>query len=49
MNADPLLSYATWNFQSLLGHENSKTTEVYTHVTTKGFNQIQSPLDKLDK
>ncbi|MBN3519709.1 site-specific integrase [Algoriphagus lutimaris] len=34
--------------QSLLGHESSKTTEVYTHVTTKGFNQIQSPLDKLD-
>jgi site-specific recombinase XerD len=23
--------------QSLLGHESSKTTEIYTHVTTKGF------------
>ncbi len=34
--------------QSLLGHSNSKTTEIYTHVTTKGFNQIISPLDKLD-
>lgn len=34
--------------QSLLGHSNPKTTQVYTHVTTKGFNQIQSPLDKLD-
>ena len=34
--------------QSLLGHESSKTTEVYTHVTTKGFDQITSPLDKLD-
>jgi len=34
--------------QSLLGHESSKTTEVYTHVTTKGFDQIKSPLDKLD-
>ena len=34
--------------QSLLGHESSKTTEVYTHVTTKGFGQIISPLDKLD-
>tara|TARA_R110002020_G_scaffold96083_3_gene230405 strand:+ start:1827 stop:3191 length:1365 start_codon:yes stop_codon:yes gene_type:complete len=34
--------------QSLLGHSNSKTTEVYTHITTKGFSQIISPLDKLD-
>lgn len=34
--------------QSLLGHESSKTTEIYTHITTKGFYQIKSPLDKLD-
>ena len=34
--------------QNLLGHSSSKTTEVYTHITTKGFNQIVSPLDKLD-
>ena len=34
--------------QSLLGHANSKTTEVYTHVTTKGFEQLKSPLDNLD-
>ncbi len=34
--------------QSLLGHESSKTTEIYTHITTKGFDQITSPLDKLD-
>lgn len=34
--------------QALLGHESSKTTEVYTHVTTKGFDQIKSPLDNLD-
>ena len=33
--------------QSLLGHANSKTTEIYTHVTTKGFDQLKSPLDKL--
>ena len=33
--------------QNLLGHESSKTTEVYTHITTKGFDQIKSPLDKL--
>lgn len=34
--------------QSLLGHESSKTTEIYTHITTKGFDQIKSPLDNLD-
>jgi len=34
--------------QNLLGHSNSKTTEVYTHITTKGFDQIKSPLDNLD-
>jgi integrase/recombinase XerD len=31
-----------------LGHSSSKTTEIYTHVTTKGLDQIISPLDKLD-
>ncbi len=34
--------------QNLLGHESSKTTEIYTHITTKGFDQIKSPLDKLE-
>jgi len=34
--------------QSLLGHSNSKTTEVYTHVTTKGFDQLKSPMDNLE-
>ena len=34
--------------QALLGHESSKTTEIYTHITTKGFDQIVNPLDKLD-
>jgi site-specific recombinase XerD len=34
--------------QSLLGHTSSKTTEIYTHITTKGFDQIKSPLDKLN-
>jgi integrase/recombinase XerD len=33
--------------QSLLGHSNSKTNEIYTHITTKGFDQIKSPLDNL--
>ena len=34
--------------QSLLGHESSKTTEIYTHITTKGFDQLKSPLDNLE-
>ena len=34
--------------QSLLGHSSSKTTEIYTHITTKGMDQIKNPLDKLE-
>jgi integrase/recombinase XerD len=34
--------------QALLGHNSSKTTERYTHITRKGFEQIRSPLDNLD-
>jgi site-specific recombinase XerD len=34
--------------QSLLGHSSSKTTEIYTHITTKGMEKIKSPLDNLD-
>jgi integrase/recombinase XerD len=33
--------------QELLGHKNSKTTEIYTHVTERDFKNIQSPLDRL--
>lgn len=33
--------------QVLLGHESSKTTEIYTHITTKGFDQIVNPMDSL--
>lgn len=33
--------------QSLLGHESSKTTEIYTHITNSGFDQLRSPLDEL--
>jgi len=33
--------------QVLLGHNSSKTTEVYTHITHKGWNKIISPLDIL--
>jgi integrase/recombinase XerD len=31
--------------QTLLGHSSSKTTEIYTHVATKQFNNITNPLD----
>lgn len=34
--------------QSLLGHESSNTTEIYTHITKQSINNIQSPLDRLD-
>lgn len=34
--------------QELLGHNSSKTTEIYTHVSTKSISKIQSPLDKLN-
>jgi hypothetical protein len=52
-NADLLKSYFGKNtdlryIQSLLGHQSSKTTEIYTHITVKGFDQIKNPLDRLD-
>ncbi len=33
--------------QTLLGHGSSKTTEIYTHVTTHAIEKIMSPLDNL--
>jgi integrase/recombinase XerD len=33
--------------QELLGHGSSKTTEIYTHVSTKNIQQIKSPFDDL--
>jgi integrase/recombinase XerD len=33
--------------QELLGHNSSKTTEIYTYVSTKSIQQIKSPFDDL--
>jgi len=34
--------------QKLLGHNSSKTTEIYTHVLSVNNKIVQCPLDKLD-
>ena len=33
--------------QELLGHKSSRTTEIYTHVSTKSIQNIKSPFDDL--
>lgn len=33
--------------QEILGHQSSKTTEIYTHVSKRSIGNIQSPLDAL--
>jgi hypothetical protein len=33
--------------QEQLGHNHSKTTEIYTHMSTKSLGKMQSPLDSL--
>lgn len=33
--------------QELLGHNSSRTTEIYTHVSTKSIQKIKSPFDDL--
>ena len=34
--------------QEILGHKSSKTTEIYTHVSTHNLSNINSPADDLD-
>ena len=34
--------------QVLLGHSSSRTTEIYTHVSTKALGDLKSPLDNMD-
>ncbi|WP_159519367.1 tyrosine-type recombinase/integrase [Sunxiuqinia indica] len=39
-----------WRYiQTILGHESSKTAEIYTHVSTKSLAKIKSPLDLILK
>lgn len=33
--------------QEILGHKSSKTTEIYTHVSTKSLQNVKSPFDDL--
>ncbi len=33
--------------QEILGHSSSRTTEIYTHVSTKGIQNVVSPFDNL--
>jgi len=35
-------------YQEILGHKSSKTTEIYTHVSNKDIGKIKSPLDNLN-
>lgn len=34
--------------QEILGHKSSKTTEIYTHVSTKQLQKIKSPIDDFE-
>jgi len=32
-------------YRELLGHNSSKTTETYTHISKKSLSQIKNPVD----
>ncbi len=34
--------------QEILGHKSSKTTEIYTHVSTKSIRNVKSPFESFD-
>jgi len=34
--------------QEILGHKSSRTTEIYTHVSTRSIKKIKSPFDELE-
>jgi integrase/recombinase XerD len=35
------------HIQEILGHNSSRTTEIYTHVSTKSIKNVKSPFDDL--
>ena len=37
------------HIQKLLGHSSSKTTEIYTQVSTEKMSKIENPLDEFYK
>jgi integrase/recombinase XerD len=45
--ATHLLESGTALHSRIISHSSSKTTEIYTHVSTKSLQQIKSPFDDL--
>lgn len=41
-------SHCLCYIQYLPGHESSKTSEIYTHITRIGSERVQSPFDRLN-